>query len=77
MEDHMLKSIAMVGAAVALVASMASAQAGWNNGPELNAMVKNKLNANALIGNGLAMSSPLAGFAVESVELPDGTVASR
>ena len=109
MEDHMFKSIATLGAAVALVASVASAQAGWNNSPQLNALNPNALNPNAfnsnalnpnalnpnaltpngLTGNSLSSNGqgpqgssingngPGAGFAVDWVELPDGTVVGR
>ena len=82
MEDDMFKSIALMGAAIGLVVSVASAQAKLNpngnqlNGINPNAVTINGLNNISLTNNGTSPNA-LAGFAVESVELPDGTVAAR
>jgi hypothetical protein len=91
MEDYMFKSIALMGAAVGLVVSVASAQAALNqNGLTLNDVTLNGLSSNGLSSNGINTNgintngidpngtslSALTGFAVEWVELPDGTVAT-
>ena len=68
----MFKSIALMGAAIGLVVSVASAQAKLNP----NAFTSNAFTSNSLTGNGASLNA-LAGFAVEWVELPDGTVATH
>jgi hypothetical protein len=96
----MIKSIAILGTAAALAASVTATQAAWVNGLNLNALnpnglstnvfIGNALNTNILIGNALIanviignsiiangrLGAASAAFIIESIEMPDGTVAS-
>ena len=83
----MIKSIAILGTAAALAASVTATQAAWVNGLNLNALNPNGLSTNVFIGNALTsnvltakgdrLSAAGAAFTIESIEMPDGTLASH
>jgi hypothetical protein len=75
----MLKGITRLGAMAMLMASAACAPVGssWSNGPRLGPPAGNGLLLNALTVNGVGLAAVAVDFAVESVELPDGSLAAR
>jgi hypothetical protein len=84
----MIKSIAILGTAAALAASVTATQAGIiHNAPYPNSLSHNGLSTNVFIGNALTsnvltakgdrLSAAGAAFTIESIEMPDGTLASH
>jgi hypothetical protein len=80
----MIKSIVILGAAAALAASVTAGQAVViSNGQTFNALyanviVGNALKSNVVIANALtAHGGAGAAFTIESIEMPDGTLAAR
>ena len=84
----MIKSIAILGTAAALAASVTATQAGTihnvlypnaitHNGLFTNFIIGNALTSNVLTAKGDRLSAAGAAFTIESIEMPDGTLASH